>query len=157
VVLSAVAALLAGCGEAAMVDGPRATTLVQRAMTQQVHADVQDVSCPTGLTARADRTFRCVVTGTDGSRGNAVVTITDDEGSLRVAAPFLPTDDVEASIASGLRERAGAKVRVTCPDLVALKSGAHFTCEARSGADSSTVTVVQQDAKGRVSYEVDQH
>ena len=148
--------IFTGCGEATKVDGARASALVQRAMAQQVHADVDDPSCPTDVIAEADRTFRCVVTGADGTKGNAVVTITDDEGSLRVTAPFLPTDDVEASIASGLRERAGAEVRVTGPDVVALKAGATFTCASRSGPEESTVTVAQQDARGRVSYRVDQ-
>src|SRR3954453_8559230 len=93
----AAALLLAGCTrihQAAKIDDAAGEKLIRRAVTEQVQARVRDVSCPNGLKAKEGRTFRCRVTGTDGSSGDAVVTEKNDRGKVAINAPFLHMREV---------------------------------------------------------------
>jgi hypothetical protein len=152
VALGAVA--LSGCGET-RIDVSKGERMILAAVREQVRAEVKSVECPKGLIAKKGETFRCRVTGTDGTFGDAIVTERDDRGSVSVDAPFLHVRDVETSVAEGIADDiGGGRVRVRCPEIVTVEAGGTFRCRARSGGDVARVRVVQQDDQGRVRYEV---
>jgi hypothetical protein len=147
-------AVLAGCGETKL-DVAKGERMIFDAVSEQVKARVRSVDCPDGLVARKGETFRCRVTGADGTTGEAIVTERDDRGSVSIDAPFLHVRDVEASVAEGIADDiGGGRVKVTCPEIVTVEAGATFRCRARSGGDQARVRVVQQDDQGRVRYQV---
>jgi hypothetical protein len=156
-VLSAVAlgvVVLSGCGET-KIDVAKGERMILDAVREQVRAEVKSVKCPDGLIAKKGETFRCRVTGSDGTFGDAIVTERDDRGSVSVDAPFLHVRDVETSVAEGIADDiGGGRVKVRCPEIVTVEAGGTFRCQARSGGERARIRVVQQDDQGRVRYEV---
>src|SRR3982750_4505089 len=127
-----VAALAAtGCGER-QIDVAKSAKLIQRAVEEQVGADVKSISCPDEVKVQAKATFTCQVDGRDGTKGTATVTQTDGKGTISVAAPFLHKDEAEQSIRSELRKRA-PRATVVCPDIIVVKTGGRFRCQADLG------------------------
>lgn len=78
---------LAGCGES-LIDTDKGEKLVRSAVAEQTGARVASVACPEDVKIKRGATFRCVVTGTDRSKGDAVVRQTDDKGNVHVDAAF---------------------------------------------------------------------
>jgi hypothetical protein len=143
---------LTGCGTE--IDSAKGERLIRRAVSEQVGADVRSVRCPKGLEARKGATFRCTVTGRDGSTGQAVVTERDDNGNVGIDAPFLHTGEVERLIAADLKHKVGDAVRVSCPEIVPVRRGGRFTCDGRSGGSRARIAVTQVDLRGHVRYRV---
>ena len=146
------AAVLPGC--ATKIDDAKGEQLIRKAVTEQVGVPVRSVDCPKGLTAKKGATFRCTVTGQDGTTGQARVTERDDKGHVAVDAPFLHVRDVERGVGAGLSRKVGAKVTVTCPQIVTVAKGGKFTCTARSGKSTADVAITQTDGAGHVHYEL---
>lgn len=148
------AALLAGCGTTT-IDSGKAEDTIKKAVVQQAGAKVKGITCPAGKEAKAGDTFTCAVTGSDGSKGDAIVTEKDDKGNVRVSAPFVHPREIESSIASGISKQTGGEaVDVVCPEIIVAKTAGTFSCRARQGQNQAPVEVIQKDAKGNVRFRV---
>jgi hypothetical protein len=148
-----IAALSAtGCGEQ-QIDVEKSAKLIQSAVEEQVGADVKSISCPDEVKVKAKSTFPCVVNGKDGTKGTATVTQTDGKGTISVAAPFLHKDEAEQSIQTDLRKRA-PRATVVCPDIIVVKKGGKFVCQANLGEVNATVSARQTTANGNFVYNV---
>ncbi len=146
---------LAGCAKS--IDTDKAEKFIDKTVTAQVGADVKSVKCPSGLTAKKGETFECTVTGADGTSGKALITEKDDQGNVRVSAPFVHSANLEDLMAKNIGEQVGAKdVKVTCPEIIVGKKGGTFDCDAVSGKDKAIVKVTQKDDKGNVNYKLQQ-
>jgi len=65
----------------------------------------------------------------------------------------LDTGAIETRVAASLSQRFGSSFTVTCPDSVALESGATFTCDANADDGTGlTVEVHQDDDQGNVTW-----
>ena len=141
-----------GCGEQ-QIDVKKSAKLIQSAVEEQVGADVASISCPDEVKVEAKATFDCLVNGKDGTKGSATVTQTDGKGTISVAAPFLHKDEAEQSIEADLRKRA-PRATVVCPDIIVVKNGGKFECEANLGEINATVSATQTSANGTFTYSV---
>lgn len=144
------AVLVAGC--ARTIDSDKAEKTIERLVATKIGTQVKRVECPSGKTARKGDTFPCQVTGKDGSRADAIVTETDDKGSVRVSARFLPTAETERSLAAELTDRRGAPVGVDCQDIIVARKGVTFECATSSGKKMGRLRARQIDDEGRLSY-----
>ncbi|WP_354700971.1 hypothetical protein DSM112329_01265 [Paraconexibacter sp. AEG42_29] len=150
----AAAALAAGCGETT-IDADKAQKIIREEVAKQVGTTVKEVKCPEDEVAKKGDTFTCLVTGADGTKGDALVTQKDDEGNVRFNAPFVHTGNGERLIAERIESQSSATgVKVDCPDIVVGKQGDTFQCKATSANDSATVQVTQTDAKGGIDFKV---
>jgi Domain of unknown function (DUF4333) len=147
--LAAVA--LVSCGDTT-VDAGKAETLIRRTVTQQVGARVASVTCPEGVKAKPDVTFTCVVTGRDGSKGNAVVHVKDDNGAFEVTVPFLHVRELEAVMADRLRTQTKVRVTFACQEIVIVREGGRFRCRATSDGRSGSVVVRFIDDAGHFRF-----
>ena len=143
---------LGGCAK--KIDDAKAEKFISKTITDQIGAKVKSVKCPTDLTAKKGETFTCTVTGADGSTGDTKVTEKDDQGNVRVTAPFVNVRELEQSIGAGITKQIGAKVTVDCPEIIVGKKGDTFDCSARSGDSKARVKVTQTDDQGHVRYEL---
>ncbi len=155
---AAVAALglagLAGCGTTT-IDSDKAETAITKAVTEQAGAKVKSVTCPEGKEAEKGATFTCRVVGTDGSTGDALVTMKDDKGAVNISAPFIHPRDVETKVAQGIEQQASlTDVKVTCPEIIPGKKGAKTTCQATGGGNKGDVLITQTDGTGGFDYKV---
>ncbi|MEY2512656.1 MAG: hypothetical protein QOJ89_14 [bacterium] len=149
--LAACVASLAAAGCAArQIDVAKSVNLIQKAVEEQVGADVRAIKCPDTVAVKAKATFTCAVTGRDGTTGTATVTQTDGKGTITVAAPFL---EAEQSIQTDLRTRS-PRATVVCPDIIVVKKGGKFVCRANLGEINATVTATQTNATGSFTYNV---
>jgi hypothetical protein len=68
----------------------------------------------------------------------------------------IDTDKAERSIKAGLQSKSDGRVAiasVTCPDNVDIEKGKRFDCTVKgTNGRTATVTVVQTDDKGSVTY-----
>jgi Domain of unknown function (DUF4333) len=143
---------LASCGHST-IDAARAEKFIRRVVSEQVGARVATVTCPEDVETRKGAQFTCVVTGTDRSRGDVVVTQRDDDGSVVVDAPFLHVRAAEAVMAQQVGEEVSAEeVKVACPEIVVVIKGGLFKCKARSTGDSRDLSVRLTDDEGRFRY-----
>lgn len=148
---AALLALLAsGC--ASTIDSDKAERSIERLVTTKIGTHVQRVECPSGNTAKEGDTFRCRVTGKDGSAADVTVTETDDEGAVRVSARLLPTDETERSLAAQLTHRDRKPVGVDCQDIIEARKGVIFDCATTSGTKAGRIRARQTDDEGRVRY-----
>jgi hypothetical protein len=142
----------AGCGEQ-QIDVKKSAKLIQSSVEQQVGAKVKSIKCPDQVKVKAKAVFTCLVTGSDGTTGTASVTQTDGKGTIRVAAPFLHKDEAELSIQNDLRKRA-PRATVVCPDIIVVKAGGKFVCQANLGEINAVVNATQSNANGKFTYNV---
>jgi hypothetical protein len=140
-----------GCG-GELLDIGKATEPIRSTVEAQVGEAVRSVTCPGKITLRARSTFACVVTGTDGTTGNATVTQINGKGGLSVTAPFLNTPAVESRIQDDLRMQS-PRATVACPEVVVVAKGATFRCIADLGPFKSPVTV-RQTTPGAFTYKL---
>ena len=152
---AAVALLVAGCGEA-KIDVGKASKFIDAAVTKQVGAKVKSVKCPDSVVVKAKDKFRCVVTGTDGTKGDAELTQKDDQGNLTFYAPFLHTKEAARVMQTQLRNRSRSSrdATVSCPQIVVVGRGRTFNCALTVGGDERQVAARQTDAKGNFTYNV---
>ncbi len=147
-------ALASACGQST-IDAGRPERLIRGAVVEQVGARVASVSCPEDVEMQEGRTFRCSVTGTDGSKGDVAVRQRDDDGSLRVDAPFLHVREAESVIATEIGKRIRADdVKLACPEIVVVAAGRLFECEATSAREARDVSVRLTDDEGHFRYSV---
>jgi hypothetical protein len=147
----ALAAVLAGCGET-RIDAGKAEGLIRELVTKRVGAHVATVSCPRGITAKKGVTFHCRVAGTDKTAGDVLVTARDGHGSVEVTAPFLLVRRSEADMAKQINASYGAAAKVDCPEIVVIREGARFHCEATSGDQQRDVNARFLDDRGKFSF-----
>jgi len=147
--LAAVA--LVSCGDTTISAG-KAETLIRGAVTQQVGARVASVRCPEGVKARKGATFTCVVTGRDGSKGNAVVHVKDDNGAFEVTVPFLHVRELESVMADRLRTRTKVRATFACQEIIVVRKGGRFRCRATSHGRSGSVVVRFIDDAGHFRF-----
>jgi hypothetical protein len=86
----------------------------------------------------------------------AVVAIVPIALAVAGCSKKIDTDKAERSIKAGLEGKTGGRVAiasVTCPDDVGVKKGKRFDCTVKgANGRTATVTVVQTDDKGNVTY-----
>jgi Domain of unknown function (DUF4333) len=144
------AVLLGGCSHT--IDSDKAERTIARLVATEVGSAVASVDCPSGKTAHEGDTFLCRVTGKDGSAADATVTETDDTGTVRVTARFLPTDETERSLAAQLTHRRRAPVGVDCQDIIVARKNVTFDCVTSTSGKKGRIRARQVDASGRVRY-----
>lgn len=142
----------AGCGRQ-QLDVDKVAQLTKSVVEEQLGEHVKSISCPDEVTVKAKGTFRCLVTGKDGTRGTATVTQTDGKGTISVDAPFLSNKETEQTIVSDLRTRS-PRATVVCPDIIVVRKGATFHCEANRGEVNDIVTAKLTSAGGSFTYDV---
>lgn len=142
------AVLIAGCSQA--IDSDKAERTIARLVRTKIGAHVARVDCPSGKTAHKGDTFTCRVTGKDGSAADAVVTETDDEGTVRVTARFLSTEATERALAGRLGGR-GKPTGVDCQDIILASKDVRFDCVTSSSGRDGRVRA-RIDARGHVRY-----
>lgn len=148
------APVIAGCGTTTL-DAAKTESTITKAVKNQVGANVKAVTCPKDRAAQRGAKFPCRVIGSDGSRGDALVTQQDGDGKLRISAPFLHVREIENLIAKELStKRDDAVVKVRCPEIVVAAAGGAFVCQSTQGTGTTSIDVVQKDAKGSITYEV---
>jgi len=147
--------LAAGCGESE-IDVAKASKFIDDAVTKQVGAEVKSVKCPDSVETKAKATFTCVVTGSDGTKGDARLTQKDDEGNLAFYAPFLHTKEAAKAIQTELRNRSrGSRgAIVSCPEIVIAAKGRTFDCRLTVDGEQRKVVARQTDAGGNFTYRV---
>jgi hypothetical protein len=70
----------------------------------------------------------------------------------------LPMDGVRSRVRELVEDQVGAQVRyVTCPGPRPLKTGDSFDCQVEIDQGTTTVTVTQADAYGRIEMKMPQH
>ena len=148
--LAAAVVLAAGCGGQNVLDTDEVSGQIAAQIERQTGADVESVSCPTDIEAKAGSTFTCTVNGADGTSVTIDVEQTSDEGALSFQAPILHTTETEEIIAKDI----GTGATVDCPELVLAKAGATFSCEL-GGTQSGSVRVTLSDDTGGFDYEID--
>jgi hypothetical protein len=86
----------------------------------------------------------------------AVVAIVPIALALAGCSKKIDTDKAERSIKAGLESKPAGRVAiasVTCPDDVDIKKGKRFDCTVTgTNGRTATVTVVETDDKGSVTY-----
>jgi hypothetical protein len=154
IVLAAFVAAFAvtGCGERKIEVG-KAEKLIQKAVEEQVGAPVRSIVCPNEVPLKANANFTCAVVGVDGTKGIATATQTDDKGRIRVDATFLHKEAAEQSIQADLRKRA-PRAEVVCQDIIVVKAGGKFVCQADLGEIRATVRATQTSGSGAFTYNV---
>jgi hypothetical protein len=146
-----VAALTAtGCGEQ-QIDVKKSAKLIQTSVEEQIGADVKTIKCPDQVKVKAKAVFTCRVTGADGTTGTASVTQIDGKGTISVTAPFLPKNEAEQSLQADLRKRS-PRATVVCPDIIIMKLGGKFECQANRGEVNDTIFATQTNARGSFRY-----
>lgn len=141
---------LAGCGKSE-IDVDKASTFIDSAVEKEIGAKVKAVDCPESVEVKAKSTFKCVVTGSDDTKGDAKVTQRDDKGNMVVSAPFLHPREAEGAIQSQLRKRARAAT-VTCPEIIVVAKGGEFDCKVVSAGPTKLVSATQTDTIGNFTY-----
>ena len=145
---AALLAIVALTGCSTTIDGAKGEQLISRTVEQEVGVQVRGVRCPRELVAKAGERFRCTVTGTDGSTGEAIVTERDDKGAVSIEAPFLPVGEVEASIGQRLAGDIGGGAYGHLPGDRRGQRRARRSAAGRGPAATPPVRVVQQDDSG---------
>jgi Domain of unknown function (DUF4333) len=86
----------------------------------------------------------------------AVVAIVPVALAVAGCSKKIDTDKAERSIKAGLESKTGGRVSiasVTCPDDIDVEKGKRFDCTVKgTNGRTGTVTVVQTDNKGSVTY-----
>jgi len=144
---------LAGCGETT-IDAGKGETFIRGVVTKQIGAKVRSVSCPDDIKTEKGGRFTCQVTGTDGSEGGVNVRQSDDEGNVRVDAPFLRVRDAEQVIDEQITQRGKTTTTIACPEIIVVAKGERFDCTAKLGGKNRKVAVMLTDAKGTFRYRV---
>jgi len=148
--LAAVA--LAACGEST-IDAEKGETFIRGVVVKQVGARVAAVGCPNDVKTKKGGTFTCTVRGTDGSKGDVLVTQRDEDGNVLVNAPFLGVREAERVMTEQIEKQVKVDdLTVACPEIVVVKKNALFRCKATSGAKTRTVNARLTDAQGHFRY-----
>jgi hypothetical protein len=142
----------AGCGDR-QIDVKKASQNIDHAVATEFGARVRSVSCPAKVPVKAKTSFRCVVTGTDGSTGDAVVTQSDGKGNMTVRVPFLHPRQAEQAIQSEL-SKGTPGTTVSCQEIIVVRKGAPFACKATLAGVSTPVSATQTNADGKFTYRV---
>jgi hypothetical protein len=150
-VLAALA--LAACGDSGLNVG-KAKELITTAVVDQIGAEVESVECPAEVEPQAGATFGCTVTASDRTSGRVLVTQKDDEGNVRISAPFVHTAELEERIGADIERQVGGAVTLECPQIVEAEKDETFECEAAGEGERTTVLVTQRDDEGNVRYEI---
>jgi hypothetical protein len=139
---------------AAVIDSAKAQEFIAKTVTDQAGVHVKTVACPKDPEARKGATFDCTVTGIDGTSGTVVAIQRDDQGDVRIAAPFLHMREAEASISSQLNAQSDTKIKVTCPEVIVPRAGKTFLCEATDGKVTRKVGITLTDSNGKFTFKL---
>ncbi len=122
VLLAASSVLVAACGGPTTVD----TTSLEKNVVSSIDGPgsvkVETVDCPQDKVPEVGTTFTCSYTLTDGSEGEILVTVQDEDGagSWEVTRPA--SGQAEQVVLTGYEEGTGRKAKsVDCPDSLKAK------------------------------------
>ena len=143
---------LAACGDST-IDSAKGERFIRGVVVEQVGARVATVDCPDDVETKKGATFTCTVSGTDGSKGDVLVTQRDDDGNVRVNAPFLHVREAEGVMSEQIAKQAKVDdVTVACPEIVVVRKSALFRCKATSEGKTRDVSARLTDGQGRFRY-----
>jgi hypothetical protein len=144
---------LASCGQST-VDADRAQRFIRGVVVERVGARVATVTCPREAEKKKGGRFTCTVTGTDGSKGDVLVTQGEEDSDVfNVNPPFLHVREAEAVMEKQLGKRAkAADVSVACPQIVVTRKDALFRCKATSAGKARAVSARFTDEAGHFLY-----
>jgi hypothetical protein len=158
VVVVALAAVVAGCGDADRVEnaeGGIAAVIADR--VGATSSGSVDVSCPAGASLDPGATMTCAVRIDDADAQPVDFVVTGD-GEIALVSAAVPTDAAEAFLVDKLEASAGVPVTVDCGSepLIVRAVGDTFTCEASRVSDGSTfaATVRAVTVGGELEYQV---
>ena len=141
---------LAACGDT-QLDTAKSERFIRDVVARQIGVRVASVACPEGVTAKQGAGFTCLVTGPDGSNGRVAVRQLD-HGNIDVTAPFLHMREAEAFMAGPLSRQVKADVRVSCQEIVVVRKGDVFLCQAIYNGRKRTVSARMTDDVGHFRY-----
>ena len=147
------ALVVLGCGETT-IDEKKAQTFIRKTVSDQAGISVETVACPADVKAQKGDTFTCVVTATDGTKGDVKVLQRDDKGNVNVSAPFLHMRDAEGSIEQEVKRQARITVAVKCPEIFVPRKGKTFKCTSSGGKRSRTIVVTTTNDSGNFTFRV---
>jgi hypothetical protein len=152
--LAAAASLAAvGCGET-VIDSGKVEKSIGRSVIDQTGVRVKSVSCPEDKAAKKGDTFTCTVVARDGTKGEATVTQKDDKGNLGTEAPFLHIRNAEGLIAAQIKKQTKVTVKVSCPEIIVVKTGGKFRCKASDGKLTRQVETTMTDDQGNLRFKL---
>jgi hypothetical protein len=152
--ITVMASLVAtGCGETT-IDSEKAQSFISKTVSEQAGVKVKSVTCPDDIKGEKGGTFTCVVTATDGTKGDVKVVQRDDEGNVRVSAPFLHVREAETSIADEIKKQTDAVVTVTCPEIIVPAKDATFDCEGSDGSKTRKIVLTTTNTSGAFTFKV---
>ncbi len=143
-------------------------------IAREAGVQVRSVECPDDIEFKKGDSFNCAVTAQNGKKAEIKAEQLDDDGKFSVAtAQFLPlragrdqssskgrrpfeTTRIEQAITENVSSESNGRITassVDCPDKVAIKAGATFTCTVTSKDGKTTeYTVTQADNQGNVRF-----
>jgi hypothetical protein len=143
VLLAAASTITAACGGPTTVDTASLEKNVVSSIDGPGSVEVETVDCPQDKVPEVGTTFTCSYALTDGSEGEILVTVRDEDGagSWEVSRPA--SGQAEQVVLTGYERGTGRKAKsVDCPDPLKAKKKTICTVEFANGETSEvTVTV----------------
>jgi hypothetical protein len=141
---------LAACGDKQLntANGER---FIRGVVVRQIGVRVASVTCPKDVTEKEGARFTCLVTGPDGSNGRVAVRQLGDS-KIRVTAPFLHMREAEAYMAALLSRQVKVPIKVSCQEIVVVRKGDVFLCQAIYNGHKRTVSARMIDDAGHFRY-----
>jgi hypothetical protein len=143
--LAAASAITAACGGPTTVD----TTSLEKNVVSSIDGpgsvEVERVDCPQDKVPEVGTTFTCSYALTDGSEGEILVTVRDEDGagSWEVTRPA--SGQAEQVVLTGYERGAGRKAKsVDCPDPLKAKKKTICTVEFANGETREVAVTVKK-------------
>jgi Domain of unknown function (DUF4333) len=155
VVAVAAGGLLGGCGTA-RVDTAKAERAISQGIEQRFGVTGVQVSCPADVKARKGDRFTCTARAKDGSHAVVRVVQLTDDGRIRWRTALAFSDRIERAVAAALSRQLRQRIRLECPQLIALRAGAQVTCrgiDAKGRRAPVAVTLPRRPGE-RIRYRV---
>jgi len=156
-VLAGVAAALLVAGCTNVLDEAKAESTIRDDLAKQLGASVASVDCPADRAVKAGDVFECTAKTQDGQDLAVQVTQEDDQGNIEweLTTELLNVDDLLSVLGEWLPQQGVTPKAIDCPKARVLKAADTFDCTVTADDGRTlTVTVIQDDDQGNVSWEL---
>lgn len=148
---------LVACGPVKL-DMEKVKSSIQSGVQSQIGLNVQSISCPSEIEAKAGATFSCSVKTNDLNEDLSIeVTQNDSKGNVSWQTKYqvAPSENVENEISTSLLTNNNVAADITCPEKVLKKKGYEFECRAEdSVGDRATVHVEVTSDDGDIEWKL---